>query len=212
MFFIWDYIVPVSISVDNKKKSIKKGLAIFAPPIILFTLLFFFYNFIRFHSLFEYGYNYITESPYLQQIREKTGIISLSYLSVNLWHMLLEIPALTFSDKVQLNINLKGNSILFLTPVFLAALLASPIKGKKNGYIVDTYVSVLWITAVATILPSLLIYSTGWMQFGYRYSLDITVVLLLLSLFGLKGKLNILSILAIVFSVAMHLLGIYQLT
>ena len=60
-------------------------------------------------------------------------------------------------------------------------------------------------------IPSLLIYSTGWMQFGYRYSLDVTAVLVLLSLFGMKGKLNVLYVIGVAFSVVVYQMGITAL-
>ena len=66
----------------------------------------------------------------------------------------------------------------------------------------------LWITSIVVIAPSLLFYNSGWIQFGFRYALDITVPLILLSLFGMKGKLNSLYILGIFFAIALHVLGI----
>ena len=72
-------------------------------------------------------------------------------------------------------------------------------------------VAALWIAAVVTIVPSLLLYSTGWMQFGYRYTLDITAVLVILSVFGMKGRLNWLYVLGIFFSIVVYQMGITAL-
>lgn len=209
--YLWDYFLSKKYSWKQILVSFKTGLVIFGIPFVVFSGWFFFYNYARFQNPFEYGYRYIQESPYLQQIRETTGITSIRYLSTNLWYMVFEIPRLTLDTKITLDFNLKGNSIFFLTPPFLAIFLAIPFAKRKGKIVIDPYIAALWLTGIITIIPSLLIYSTGWMQFGYRYSLDITVILLVLSVFGMKGRLNILYILGIGFSVAMYWMGIQAL-
>ncbi len=189
LFFVYDFF--------PKKGFVKKGFFIFVPPFLIGTILFFWYNWARFGNVFEYGYRFIQEAPYLEQLRLTYGIMAFHYLPINLWHMFFELPFFTYP--LQLNINLKGNSILFLSPAFLWALYAFP-----KTY----YIAFLWVTAIVTMIPSLLIYSTGWMQFGYRYSLDITMILVLLSVFGLKGKMNILYVLSVLFSIGIHVWGI----
>lgn len=54
-------------------------------------------------------------------------------------------------------------------------------------------------------------FRSGWMQFGYRYSLDITVLLIILSLYGIKGRINILYCLGVIFSVVISMIGINAL-
>ncbi len=184
---------------------------IFTVPIVLFSFLFFLYNYLRFQNILEYGYNFIKEAPNLAVLREINGAISIRNLPRNLWYMLLEIPKFNLIGKISPDFNLNGNSIFFLSPPLLAAFLAGPVIKKVKRWILDPYVAGLWLTAAVVILPSLLIYSTGWMQFSYRYSLDITVILILLSVFGMKGKLNILYILGILFSIIMYILGINSL-
>jgi hypothetical protein len=199
--YLWEHFV--ERKTKQKKFSFFQAIKIFGVPIFLFGSLFFLYNYLRFGSLFEYGYSHIHESPYLAGIRKQTGTFSLSYLPYNLWYMLLEIPGISLKEGgLSFHFNLLGNSILFLTPPFLAVFLA-PLR---NPYIV-----LLWICSAITMLPSLIIYSTGWMQFGYRYSLDITVVLVLLTVFGMKGRINILFILGVFVSICFYLWGIFTL-
>ena len=198
--YVWEYFY------KRKQKSVKvflKMAAVFGIPVVLFSFLFFFYNYVRFEYPFEYGYRYIRESAYLEQVRERLGILSLSYIPINLWFMVFEIPRISLQEgRFFFNFNLVGNSIFFLTLPFLAAFLAP----MRNHYILF-----LWLTTIVTILPSLMIYSTGWMQFGYRYSLDITVLLILLTFFGMRGKVNILYILGIIVSICLYLWGIFTL-
>ncbi|MFQ5583945.1 MAG: hypothetical protein ACE5GL_05875, partial [Calditrichia bacterium] len=199
-------ILPAALYVWEVREGIRKiewrkDLLIGIAPLFFITL-FFLYNYVRFQDPFDYGYSYINEAPYLQVRREAYGDFSLKHLPYNLRYMLLEIPHLKWEGEIKLNFNLKGNSIFFLSPPLLAAFLALR-KGLYQG--------ILWLTAVITILPSLLIYSTGWMLFGYRYSLDITAILVILSLFGIKGRLNCLYVLGTLFAVYMHWLGINAL-
>lgn len=187
----------------NRKQRLIQGIFLFGVPLGFFSILFFAYNWLRFGNLFEYGYRFIEEAPYLAQIREKNGIMSFANLPINIWHMFFELPRFVWENGSRLNFNLKGNSIFFLSPPLLAAFWANPLKRIE--------IAALWIAAIITMIPSLLLYSTGWMQFGYRYSLDITVILVVLSIFGMKGRLNPLYILGIGFSIAMYWMGIQAL-
>lgn len=207
--------VPLTLFIldefPNLLRIVRQGMFYFGLPCLLFVVLFFAYNYLRFGNIFEYGYSYIVEAPYLSEIRETRGIMSFANLRNNLWYFLFEVPKLTFSTRPELQFNLLGNSIFFLTPPLLAVLMASPWYRLKKKWRFDPYIFSLWVGALITIFPSLMIYSTGWVQFGYRYSLDITHMLLLLSVFGLKGRLNILYIGGAAFALWMYWMGIHAL-
>ena len=201
LLYSWDFLLPATISWSQRVRAIRNGIVIFGIPLGIFTGLFFLYNWLRFGNSLEYGYRYITEAPNLASLRERYGIMSLSHVATNIRYMFFELPGFYWSNGLRLNFDLKGNSIFFLTPPFLAIFFAK----------LDRYVLSLWIAAIITMIPSLLIYSTGWMQFGYRYSLDVTAVLVLLSLFGMKGKLNVLYVIGVAFSVVVYQMGITAL-
>lgn len=208
ILFLWDMLV------QKKKRFLDGfivGIKVFLIPALLFSGWFFLYNWLRFGNPLEYGYAFIQESPYLAAFRHRYGSMSFHFLPINLWYMLFEIPAVRLGKTITLGVNLLGNSILYLTPPFLAALFAPPIFIEKGRWRMNPYIFSLWVGAIITMLPSLLIYSTGWMQFGYRYSLDITVVLLLLAVFGVKGKVNILMFFGILWATWMHVMGITAL-
>ena len=211
--FIFEHISSrlSQVTVRRISELARKGVWYFGLPCFLFTILFFAYNFARFGNILEYGYSYIVESVNLRHVRETQGVMSLANLRNNLWYLALEMPKLTLMNKPKLEFNLMGNSIFFLPPPFLAAFLALPWYRSKKKWRPNPYVLALWVGVLITITPSLLLYSTGWMQFGYRYSLDITPMLLLLSVFGLKGKLNVLYIVGTVFAASMYWMGIHSL-
>lgn len=210
--FIFDLFQEKKLFLANILKYIKQAVIIFVLPLMFFCSVFFLYNYIRFGNIFQTGYDYIKESSNLREIREKNGLSSLKNIPQNAWYLLFELPRLQIvENNILFNFNLKGNSIFFLTPPFLTIFLA-PLLIKKKGVIqIDPLIASLWIGVFATIIPILMHYSSGWMQFGYRYSLDITVLLLLLSVFGIKGKLNALYVLGIIFSITMYILGIRSL-
>lgn len=197
--------------LKHKARYIKQVTVLFGIPLIVFCFVFFLYNYVRFGNIFQTGYDYIHESSNLEQIRKKNGISSFKNIPQNVRYMFFELPKVEFvRNNLVFHFNLYGNSIFFLTPPFATIFLAPIVR--RNGRIqVNHFVVSLWIAVFATTIPILMHYSSGWMQFGYRYSLDITVLLLLLSIFGIRGKLNILYILSIIFAVWMQILGIHSL-
>lgn len=211
LLYLWDNFLTKKLTVLQKINFFKNAFIIFGLPLLFFSTVFFLYNYVRFSSPFEYGYSHIHEASCLAQIRKANGIFSLRNIPSNMHYMLFEIPTITFTDMPHFNFNLKGNSIFFLTPPFLAALLASPIKRRRGKITLDPYITSLWLTAIITIIPSLMHYSTGWIQFGYRYTLDITVLIFILSIFGMKGKLNLLYVLGIILSIFFYSWGISSL-
>lgn len=210
--YVFDPSVRVMLTFSSKTRAVfVRQVILLCLPFLIFLSMFFLFNYVRFNNPLEYGFNYIHETEHLQQLREKNGPFSIRNVPQNLWYMLLEIPSLRLEEKIDLNFNLKGNSIFFLSPPLLAIFLASPAMKRGKRIVFNPYISFLWITSIITIIPSLMHHSSGWMQFGYRYSLDITVLLLLLSAFGIKGKLNVLYILGTMFAITMYLLGIRAL-
>ncbi len=210
--FMFDLFIDRKLYLDKKIKYIKQALIIFILPISLFCSVFFLYNYVRFENIFQTGYDYIQESGNLQEIRVKNGLSSLRNIPQNAWYLLFEFPRLQVDkNNIIFNFNLYGNSIFFLSPPFLTIFLAPLVIRKKGEIQINPLIASLWIAVFATIIPILMHYSSGWMQFGYRYSLDIAVLLLLLSVFGIKGKLSALYILGIIFSITMYMLGIRSL-
>lgn len=211
MLFLFDHCF--NQKSFSKINFFKKIMIAFITPWLFFSSLLFIYNYSRFHNPLEYGFNYIHESPYLEEIRRQNGNISLKNMPNNLWHMLFEIPSISYSKNTdfQFNFNLNGNSIFFLTPPLITVLLAFPFTISKKKIYFNLIILSLWISIIITIMPSLLHYSTGWMQFGYRYSLDILIPMMILSIFGIKGKLNILYVLGIFLSIIFYSWGIVSL-
>lgn len=209
IFYIFDLQKrEVFKSLHKIKTILIKEITLLSIPLIFFLSLFLLYNYVRFENIFEYGFNYIRESSYLAQLREENGPFSVKNIPSNLRYMLFEIPGISFSNANIFSFNLNGNSIFFLTPPLLAGFLAFPIKTKQRKFVFDPYVTSLWLTVGITLLPSLMHYGSGWMQLGYRYVLDVNVLLILLSIFGMRGRINTIYALGAIFSIVIYTLGI----
>ncbi len=199
-------------TLENKTKYVKQAIILFGIPLFVFCSIFFLYNYVRFGNVFQTGYDYIHESYNLEQIRKTNGISSFKNIPKNAHYLLFEFPKVIFAkNNLSFNFNLYGNSIFFLTPPFLVIFLSKAIRREKGKLKINRFIASLWIAVISTAIPILMHYSSGWMQFGYRYSLDIAVLLLLLSVFGIRGKMNILYIVGVIFAVWIHLLGIFSL-
>ncbi len=89
-------------------------------------------------------------------------------------------------------------SILITTPAILYALRARYSESIN-----------LWsgLAVLAILLPTLFWFSTGWVQFGYRYSLDFFPFLLILIISGMGNKIGKGAIAIVALSVAVNLWG-----
>ncbi|MFZ5845268.1 MAG: hypothetical protein ACOY0S_02255 [Patescibacteria group bacterium] len=208
--YLDDFILHRNNILVAFRQHLAKIITLFVLPWLGFVFILLLYNYLRFKNPFEFGYSYIQDNLYLAQFRLASGPFSLRHLPRNLWYMLLEIPCLSLDSnyKISLDYNPNGNSIFFLTPPFLAIFLAKPFLKVRRRWRLDPYIAALWLAVVITIIPSLLFYSSGWWQLGYRFSLDIVPVLWLLSILGIKGRLNFLYVLGILFSVVVHFIGV----
>ena len=126
------------------------------------SLVFFFaYNQVRFGSSLESGYALATLPDWLERQRE-IGLFSIRHIPMNIDYFLLHLPRFMPTWPF-LRPDGLGMSVLVTSPGLLFALRA------------DWRRPVAWFLAAAAILvliPTLLYYGGGWLQYGYRYFLD----------------------------------------
>jgi hypothetical protein len=131
---------------------------------VLPSLTFFFlYNQLRFDNPLESGYALATLPPWLEAIREQ-GLFSLTHVPMNLDYLFLHLPIVDESVGFPfLRPDGLGMSVFLTTPGLLFAVRADwrrPLPWLLLG------------TAVLVLIPTLLYYGGGWLQYGYRYFLD----------------------------------------
>jgi len=128
-----------------------------APALVFF----FWYNLDRFGSATESGYALATLPEWLELQRQK-GLFAAAHVGMNLNYLFLKLPAFT-NTFPYLKPDGLGMSVLFTSPGLLLALLA-PWRDRRSW--------LLLVAAVLVLIPTLLYYGGGWLQFGYRYFLD----------------------------------------
>ena len=147
-------------------------LILFAVPVLGFAIAGMAYNFMRFGSLTEFGHSYL-EVRQQAQI-EQFGLASYHYLARNLAVAFTLLPELS-ARAPYVQISGHGLALWITSPVLLLLLWPRDRPPLHRT---------LWLTVAAVALPSLLYQNSGWVQFGYRFSLDYLVLLILLLAIG----------------------------
>jgi hypothetical protein len=133
-------------------------LALGVAPAVAFFLA---YNVVRFGSPFESGYALATLPEWLER-RRALGLFAVAHVSMNLdyflFHLPRPIPAAPFFKPDGL-----GMSVLITSPGLLYAVRAD-WRDRRSWWLAGA--------AIAVLIPTLLYYGGGWLQYGYRYFLD----------------------------------------
>ena len=122
---------------------------------------FFWYDAVRFGSPFESGYALATLPPWLEAQRQM-GLFSIVHIPMNLDYLFIHLPQITRTFPF-LRPDGLGMSIFLTSPGLLYAVKA-PWHELRTRW--------LALAALIVLIPSLLYYGGGWLQFGYRYALD----------------------------------------
>ncbi|MDD9933757.1 MAG: hypothetical protein OXT09_09145 [Myxococcales bacterium] len=163
---------------------------VFAAPILAIGCLAMWLNAARFDDPFEFGHSHL-------QIRwrpriEKWGLFNYHYLAKNLSVFLAGLPWLT-AESPHVMISRHGLALWVTTPAFL--LLLWPRRSTPT-------LTALTFAAACVALLDLCYQNSGWVQFGYRFSLDYAVVLIaMLAIGGRHFGRGFHTLLAIAFAV-----------
>jgi len=147
---------------------LSRAVVLFGLPVAAVIGLVMLMNWARFDDPFEFGHRYL-------QVRwagriEKWGLFNYHFLPRNLAVALASLPWLS-ERPPHIGISRHGLALWLTTPVLLWVLWPA---ARTRQY------AALAIAAVLVALPSLLYQNTGWIQFGYRFSLDYTPLLMLM--------------------------------
>jgi hypothetical protein len=127
------------------------------------------YNHHRFGSVAEFGHRFFYNNRVNADI-DRLGLFNVQYLQRNIEAAFLKLPQLQ-TDPFRLSYDPHGLSLLLTLPIIV--FLLWPRERRRLTL-------PLWLTVAATALPGLFYQNTGYMQFGFRFSLDYTPYLLLL--------------------------------
>ncbi len=134
------------------------ALVIGVLPSILF---FFWYNAVRFGSPLESGYALAVLPPFLEAQRQ-LGLFSTAHIGMNIDYLFTKLPQFVPEFPFLVPDGL-GMSILLTSPGLLYAVRA-PWRASRAWWLLGA--------ALLVLVPTLLYYGGGWLQFGYRYALD----------------------------------------
>jgi hypothetical protein len=186
--------------VQAQRRAMLRTILRFAIPVVAFAIAGMIYNQLRFHSFTEFGHSYLAlgdHRPVRQQLQiEQWGLASYHYLARNLSVALTLLPE-TLSRAPWIQISGHGLALWVTTPA-LFLLLWPRTKGPLHR--------VLWLTVLVVALPSLFYMNTGWFQFGYRFSLDYMVFLVMLLAIGDRPLTRVAKTLIIV-GIVINLFG-----
>ncbi len=171
-----------------------KRVVLFGLPVVLLICLLMLMNWSRFQDPFEFGHNYL-QVRWLGRI-QRWGLFNYHFLSRNLTVSMALLPWLS-EQAPYIGISRHGLAIWFTTPILFWALWP-----RKH----TVFYTFLIFSVVLSALPSLLYQNSGWLQFGYRFSLDYMVFFMIM--IGVGGRrFGKLFWALSVFSVAVNLFG-----
>ncbi len=159
------------------------------------------YNYGRFGSLSESGMGIQIRTrgnPRFLESYEKYGTFSLHYVPENFKYYFWNCNFPTDTHG-RLSYDPSGNSVFLMTPPLVYIFL---IWRRWSAFPAAV------LLGVAPLLAALLCFNgSGWVQFGPRYLLDATPLLLLLVALGMRGRITYVSYVLTVLAVAVQVFG-----
>jgi hypothetical protein len=175
-------------------RALRRPLALFIAPLVVFAVAGIAYNVARFAAPTEFGHSYLDVRQQAQI--EQYGLASLHYLGRNLAVAFTLLPDF-LARPPYVQISGHGLALWFTTPVLLYLLWPRDRNPLHRT---------VWLCVAAVALPSLLYQNSGWVQFGYRFSLDYLALLVMLLAIGGR-RLTWLAKALIVAGIAINLFG-----
>ncbi|HJZ85970.1 MAG TPA: glycosyltransferase 87 family protein [Polyangia bacterium] len=166
----------------------------FAVPAAAIGLVLAVFNAIRFGSPFEIGHSYLV-IRWAGRIQH-WGLINYHFLSRNLAAAFTLVPKF-INRRPYVQTSRDGLSLLITTPALLYLLWPREKPPVHRA---------LWLTVLAVSVVSFMYHSDGYVQFGYRYSLDYMVFLVMLLALGGRPQTRTFRALT-VFGILVNLFG-----
>jgi hypothetical protein len=172
-----------------------RRVLLFGASLAPFVAMFFLYNWIRFGNFLETGlddlydkYNGQVYTLYLRDvdITNRFAEFDLRNLPLHLYTIFLLPPTFasppfqdpaTYENSLWIRPSEYGMSVVLTSAPFVYAFLVRRHQILRNA---------CWIAIPLIAIPTLLYYSQGWVQFGYRYIMDYLPFLLLLTALGFE--------------------------
>lgn len=157
------------------------------------------YNVLRFGDPLQTGYRLLSLGTPNAVALASGGFFNLRYLPVHLYTMFLQMPQWMAAPPF-FKPSPWGMSLLLTSP-FIVRLAASPADRRAWWP---------WAALIASLaVPMLFYFSNGWVQFGYRYSLDWWVFALMWLADALRGRPRAVDYVLLAAGIAVNAAGTY---
>jgi hypothetical protein len=178
-------------ATDRRNLIIRLG--IFGLVIVGAGLLYLAFNYGQ-YGFFTLGY---FRGQYLEDPMYTNGLFDISYIPRHINAILFEVPKLS-NEFPFFRPTIIGLGLFFTTPALLYIF-----KARLKGICLAAIAAI-----ITTSIPIVTCGATGWIQFGYRFSLDILPFLAILMASGMRYRLSRLKIAVIVLSCCVNLWGV----
>lgn len=185
---------------ESEKKERLKILTNFFIALFCAIIIFGLYNYFRFGSLTETGYSLIP--GILEESWFSKGVFDLSYIGRNIEAAFASFP--TISTRFPYFVPKSYAMAIYLSSPALMLLLVAKIK--------EGWVKVLLLSVLLASIPGFMHSTVGFTQFGYRFSLDYIVLMLLVLATGLERVGWKISLVFLLLSLMVNFYVVYLYT
>jgi hypothetical protein len=194
-----DAAIAAARSATNRWRPVIIDWLVLAVGFLPFGIFALWYNDVRFGSPFESGYGLASLPDWLAALRNQ-GLFSLSHLGMNIDYLFLHTPT-QISQFPFFRPDGLGMSIFITSPGLFWAIRSNWFSRRS------------WLllgALVVTLVPNLLYYGGGWLQYGYRYALDaIPFAMALCCIAAARHGVGWIWRIAIIFGVIVGAGGVY---
>lgn len=167
------------------------------PVIAIVALLY--YNYARFGNPLDFGYLTENVADVLAPKLAQYGQFNLRYLPKNFWAMWLAGPE--WNERTNFwQPNPEGMSLLLTTPALIYL-----VRARGRSFLIWGG----WLSIILLMTPLLLYYNTGWWQFGYRFSLDFMVPVMVLLALTIRERVTWPMRVLIIAGIVVNAYGVY---
>jgi hypothetical protein len=167
-------------------RSLAPRLVRFAVPIAAIGGVLAWLNWARFGNPFEFGHRFLNVQ--WQERIARYGLFNYHFLSRNLAAALVLLPRI-MTRAPFVKVSQHGMSLLVTSPN-----LAYTVMPQERNHLTRP----LWLTIAAVAIPSLLYQNSGYVQFGYRFSLDYMIYFMVLLAIGNRRFTRLFKALVVV--------------
>jgi hypothetical protein len=180
----WD-----SVREAARQPQVRSSVAILLATLIPFGIISLWYNDVRFGSLFDTGLDEIYDkyegygyTQYLAAGGDRFAQFSFWNVPIHLYTIFLQPPIFALDGTTQ--------SAVFRPSEFGMSVLltSSPLVFAFFVRRRDPLKIACWLAVALVSIPTLMYYSAGWVQFGYRYIMDYLPFLMILTAFGFEDN------------------------